>query len=186
MRIVGGEASGRKLRAPTGRTTRPTSDQVREAIFNILYGLQDIEGADVVDLFAGSGALGIEALSRGAAHATFVESDHHALTAIRDNLESTGMADRATVVRSDVLRWVADAPAFAVAFVDPPYAFSAWDELLDHLTVELAVLESGRAFSLPGTWRAVRDKRYGTTVVTLARPRGADGGEQDRPDTGLV
>lgn len=186
MRIVGGEASGRKLRAPTGRVTRPTSDQVREAIFNILFGLGGVEDKTVVDLFAGSGALGIEALSRGASHATFVESDHHALAAIRDNLESTGLAPRATVVRADVLRWITEAPTFGVAFVDPPYAFTAWDELLGGLQADLAVLESGRPFTLPPAWRAVRDKRYGTTVVTLVRPRGVDGGEQDRPDTGLV
>ena len=82
MRIVAGTAGGRKLVVPQGETTRPTSERVREAIFNSLYSLDAIDGADVLDLFAGSGALGLEALSRGAAHATLVETDRNALNAI--------------------------------------------------------------------------------------------------------
>src|SRR6185295_14611285 len=98
MRIVGGSLGGRVLRAPAGRATRPTSEKVREAVFNILG---DVEGASVLDLFAGSGALGIEALSRGAAHATFVDAGRPALATIRANLDELGLAPRATVLAGD-------------------------------------------------------------------------------------
>src|SRR3954464_7410125 len=97
VRIVGGNLGGRVLRAPTGAATRPTSEKVREAVFDILGPRVSVDGAHVLDLFAGSGALGLEALSRGAAHATFVDSARSAVTAIRDNLRALGGADRATV-----------------------------------------------------------------------------------------
>src|ERR687892_855757 len=97
VRVVGGSARGRTLVAPPGGRTRPTSDRVREAIFNALWSRGAVEGARVADLFAGSGALGVEALSRGAAHATFVDSDRAARAAIHRNVETCGVADRATI-----------------------------------------------------------------------------------------
>src|SRR5256885_6635218 len=100
MRIVGGSAGGRVLRAPAGAATRPTSEKVREALFQILG---DLTGARVLDLFAGSGALGLEALSRGAAHATFVDSARPALAAIRENLRDLALADRAEVIAGDAV-----------------------------------------------------------------------------------
>src|SRR5437764_414764 len=103
-RIVAGVLGGRRIVAPPGRGTRPTSDRVREALFSIL-GADAVEGARVLDLFAGSGALGIEALSRGAASATFVESDPRAAAAIDRNLEELGLVGR--VHRRDVFAWVA-------------------------------------------------------------------------------
>jgi 16S rRNA (guanine(966)-N(2))-methyltransferase RsmD len=121
MRIVGGSLSGRVLRAPKGAATRPTSEKVREAVFNILG--RSIEGAAVLDLFAGSGALGIEALSRGAAHATFVDSGKLPIQTLTANLAELGLADRATVVQADVVRHVARlAGPYQLVFVDPPYA----------------------------------------------------------------
>ncbi|HEX8741922.1 MAG TPA: 16S rRNA (guanine(966)-N(2))-methyltransferase RsmD [Thermoleophilaceae bacterium] len=119
MRVVAGRHRGRRLKAPPGRGTRPTADRVREALFSILG---PIEGISVLDLFAGSGALGIEALSRGAAAATFVESDRRAAAAIEANLEALG--EEADVVARDALAWLASAPpgtAFDLVFVDPPY-----------------------------------------------------------------
>src|SRR5437868_506441 len=98
MRIVGGDLRGRVLRAPAGMDTRPTSERVREAIFNIL---PDVEGMQVLDVFAGSGALGIEALSRGAAHATFIDLAKGALTAVRTNLREMTVEGRATVLAGD-------------------------------------------------------------------------------------
>ena len=169
MRVVSGIARGRKLVAPKGDATRPTSDFVREAIFNTLQAHVDLDGATVLDLFAGTGALGIEALSRGAHHATFVESGRHALFAIRDNLAATGFADRATVLDADATR--ADLPAVDVAFVDPPYAFAGWADLLTRIDAGLAVLESDREIDPPHPWRLLKAKRYGTTVVTLTSPR---------------
>jgi 16S rRNA (guanine966-N2)-methyltransferase len=166
VRVVAGTARGRKLVAPKGDLTRPTSDFVREAICNSLAGHVDLDGATVLDLFAGTGALGIEALSRGAAHATFVESHRAALTSIRTNLDATGFTDRATVVAADATR--AELPSVDVAFADPPYAFTAWPALLTRLDAAVAVIESDREVDVPDGWRVLRMKRYGTTVVTLA------------------
>ncbi len=99
MRVIAGTRGGRRLVAPDGADTRPTADRVREATFNALASLDALVDAEVVDLFAGSGAMGIEALSRGAAHATFVDDDRRAIEAVEANLAATGLADRATVVR---------------------------------------------------------------------------------------
>src|SRR5436190_12141863 len=136
MRVVSGSAKGRRLQAPKGTYTRPTSDRVREAIFNTLGSLGGIEGAAVADLFAGSGALGIEALSRGAAHVTFVDHDRHAVATIKANLAATGFDGQSRVVTGDVLGWLAaaSAAAFDVVLIDPPYDFTGWPVLFDRLT----------------------------------------------------
>jgi 16S rRNA (guanine966-N2)-methyltransferase len=169
MRVVGGSARGRRLQAPPGLTVRPTSDRAREAIFNSLTSLGALEGAHVVDLFAGTGALGIEALSRGAATGTFVEQDRKAVASIRANLDSLGF--EGTIVPRDVMRWVAERPAhFDLAFVDPPYAFDGWPELLEGLSAGIAVLEAREPIAVTGGWRVLKVKRYGGTVVTLAQP----------------
>jgi 16S rRNA (guanine966-N2)-methyltransferase len=122
MRIVAGQAKGRRLRTPSGRKTRPTADRVREALFSILGS---VEGLRVLDLFAGSGALGIEALSRGAGHAVLVDSDSRAVAAVQANLEAAGMEAEADVVRADAVRYLTRAAhagdAFDLILVDPPY-----------------------------------------------------------------
>ena len=174
MRVVAGVAGGRRLATVPGRSVRPTSDRVREAVFNALVSLGAVEGATVVDLFAGSGALGVEALSRGAASATFVDHDARALAVVRANLATTGLAPAAQVVRADALRFLAEAPGrFDLALVDPPYRFDdgAWTDLLGALEAEVAVLESDRPVQAGPRWDPLRVKRYGTTVVTLARSR---------------
>lgn len=170
MRVVAGTARGRRLDAPEGRDTRPTTDRVREAVFNALGSLDALADATVVDLFAGSGALGIEALSRGATHATFVERDRRARAVVAANLERCGLAGRATVVEADAERYLAGGVGpFDVALLDPPYAFDAWEALLATLPADLAVIESDREV-VPGPgWEVVRSKRYGTTLVTIAR-----------------
>lgn len=167
MRVVAGSARGRRLVAPEGRDTRPTGDRVRQAIFNALTSLDAVVGATVVDLYAGSGALGIEALSRGATHATFVERSSVALAAIRANLAATGLAARATVVQADALTWLATAAPVDLALADPPYAFADWPTLLARLPAALAVAESDREVEAPRGWLSLRVKRYGTTVVTF-------------------
>jgi 16S rRNA (guanine966-N2)-methyltransferase len=169
MRVVAGSARGRRLAVPPGTSVRPTSDRVREAVFNALGSLDAIDGATVVDLFAGSGALGIEALSRGAAHATFVDRDRAAVDCVRANLASCGLADRSTVVRGDGAAWAAGAPRHDLALLDPPYAFDEWSSLLLDLPAGLVVVESDRPVELPGGWEIVRDRRYGTTHVRVAR-----------------
>lgn len=172
--MVAGTVRGRRLATPRGAAVRPTTDRVREATFNALTSLDAVEGVTVVDLFAGSGALGIEALSRGARAATFVDDDPEALTCVRANLASTGLDGAATVVRSDALRFLASRPErFDLALLDPPYSFDdrAWSSLLAGLDAGLAVLESDREIGVGSRWEPVRVKRYGATVVTLVRLR---------------
>lgn len=123
MRVIAGKAKGRNLAAPKGRITRPTSDRVREALFSILQ--VRVPGSRVLDLYAGSGALGIEALSRGAGAATFVDRDVRAVAIIRMNLAACGFGHQATILRDDVLRALralaARGETFDLVFFDPPY-----------------------------------------------------------------
>jgi 16S rRNA (guanine966-N2)-methyltransferase len=122
MRVISGTAKGRRLRAPRGWRVRPTADRVKESLFNLLR--MDWETCRVMDLFAGSGALGIEALSRGALEALFVEEDPQCLSVIQQNLQGCGLTDRGRVLRSDVLRFLSGKKGhkgFGVTFADPPY-----------------------------------------------------------------
>jgi 16S rRNA (guanine966-N2)-methyltransferase len=167
MRVISGEFGGRKLVAPDGTTTRPTTDKVRQAVFNSLGSMGVVEGAVVADLFAGSGALGIEAISRGAERCTFVERDRHALRALRENIDTLGIADRCTVHASDVIPWVPAMRNIDIAFIDPPYQFEGWPGLLAVLDVGLVVAESDDPIDPAEGWTQSRSRRYGRTWVTL-------------------
>lgn len=184
MRIVAGRHRGRAVSAPPGRGVRPTPDRVREAVFNMLEhrpadGFPGLLGAAVLDAFCGTGALGLEALSRGAAHATFLDSAPAALAACRGNVRALGEGGRATVLRSDCLRPArAAAPAApaAIAFADPPYrmgmAAPALDALRDAGWIgagTLCVVQTGAAdaFEAPDGLSVVDDRRYGATRVRL-------------------
>ena len=167
MRVVAGELGGRTIATPHGLTTRPTTDKVRQAIFNSLTSQGILVDAVVADLFAGSGALGIEALSRGARRCTFVERDRAALLALRDNIATLGLADRATVVVSDVLAWVPALRGADVVFADPPYRFEGWSRLLATLDAPLLVAEGSAAIEGGSGWDVVRSRRYGRTWVTI-------------------
>jgi 16S rRNA (guanine966-N2)-methyltransferase len=174
VRIVGGSSRGRKLVAPVAEAVRPTSDRVREAIFDILGSMTDLHGMKVADLFAGTGALGIEALSRGVGSVTFVERDPDAAKAVRVNLESTGLdGPEAVVVRRDVLDYLralrGDQAEFDLVLCDPPYSFELWEELLELLQGKLCVLESGSELTIPSRWMVLRSRRYGSTLVTVVR-----------------
>ena len=178
LRVVAGEARGLRLDVPDGPSTRPTSDRVREAVFNALESLGAIEGARVLDAFAGSGALGIEALSRGADHVTFVETEATARTIIVANLASTGLTDRATVMGGDGARHVSGSGLWGLVLLDPPYAYDLWDSVLPEVAKGLGpegvlVLESDREVALPPSLVGIRTKQYGGTVVTFATPAGA-------------
>lgn len=168
MRIVAGELRGRRIVSPGGHTTRPTTDKVREAIFNALGSLDVVVGARVADLYAGSGALGFEALSRGATFCTFVERDRSALSAIEENRAVLGVRDRTRVKSGDALRMAATIDAELV-FADPPYGFDDWPRLLDSLpeSVGFVVAESAAAVEAPPGWSQTRAKRYGRTWVTF-------------------
>ncbi len=173
--MIAGDLGGRRLVAPDGATTRPTSDRVREATFNALGSLGAIEDATVLDLFAGSGALGIEALSRGATRATFVEQDRGALTALHANLDSLGLGrDRAEVIVGDAVVLLGGtrlAGPWDLVLADPPYTFDAWHELLERLDAHVVVCESGAPLPPVPGWTERRAKRYGSTVVSIiSRP----------------
>jgi 16S rRNA (guanine966-N2)-methyltransferase len=142
---------------------------VRQAIFNVLTSRGGVEGAGVADLFAGSGALGIEALSRGAEHCTFVENDRVALRQLEQNIRALALGGSTTVVAGDVLDRARRLHGVDIVFADPPYTFGAWAELLAALAevgVSTVVAESDRAVSVDG-WEVVRSKRYGRTWVTV-------------------
>ena len=176
MRVIGGSLGGRRLRAPVGRGTRPTAERVREALFSILG---DIDDASVLDLYAGSGALGIEALSRGAASAVFVERSASALAALRGNLQDLGLyAPAVQVRRADVLGALGTArrrhETYDLVFIDPPYRRAA--ALQSQLSTALAplltsgarvVTESGLRSPLTLDFDALAERRYGDTVLTI-------------------
>jgi len=170
MRIVAGEWAGRRIQAPPGRGTRPTTDRVREAWMSTVA--PHLPGARVLDLFAGSGALGLEALSRGAASATFVEHDAKALSALRANVDALGASEAATVVKGDALKYARglDAGAFDMAFADPPYAKGFARELAEAFAAVpfagLLCIEHGKDDVLPELAGA-RTRRYGDTYLTF-------------------
>ena len=151
MRIIAGQLRGRTLQAPPGLTTRPTADRVREALFSMLASrLGSFEGLRVADLFAGSGALGLEALSRGAEHVTFVESESKTQGSIRSNAEKLGVADRVRIVGGSALALPRSDP-FDLIFADPPYGGGAGSAVLK------AVCDA--AWLAPGGWMSVETER---------------------------
>lgn len=178
LRVVAGSARGRRLDAPGGTAIRPTSERVREATFNALDSLGAVDGARVVDAFAGSGALGIEALSRGADHVTFVESDASARVVIEANLASIGFEDRSRVVGGDGIAVATSMGPWDLVLLDPPYVFDRWHDALVAVRTVLVeegivVIESGGEVPLPAGLHPLRTKTYSGTVVTFASPLGA-------------
>jgi 16S rRNA (guanine966-N2)-methyltransferase len=174
LRVGAGDVGGRRLEAPRG--IRPTQSLVRGAIFDIVG--PRVTDAVVIDLFAGSGALGIEALSRGAASSTFVDRDERAVRVIRDNLDALGLGERGRVVRADVARWLQVDPGAvgraSLVLLDPPYDDAVLDRalaLLDELAAEGAtvVAEHAQRQPLPGLrrLRPDRERRYGDTAVSV-------------------
>jgi 16S rRNA (guanine966-N2)-methyltransferase len=176
VRIVAGTARGRRIVAPEGRTTRPTLDRVRQAIFNALEAREMVRNAVVLDLFGGSGALGLEALSRGAASVTLVEADRVAVQVARENAETLGFTDQVKTIRSDVNRWLDGGGAATLqptlVLADPPYEWSEWPKLFAALpaSVVCAVVETGGPLAEIAGWDVLRAQRYGGTVVTMLTP----------------
>ncbi len=179
MRIVAGTARGRRLVVPEGVDVRPTSDRAREATFNALDSIGATRDAVVLDLFAGTGALGLEALSRGAAHVTFVDRSAAAIDAVRANVDALGFGERATVVRADAMDRVSrSTDVYDLALLDPPYTFDAWPELLERVRAEVVMVESDQQIDVMPHWVAFRQKRYAGTVVVLARAASVAGSEE--------
>ena len=185
MRIIAGDKRGRRIAAPPGRDTRPTSDRVREAVFDMLTARlgSDLGGGRVLDAFAGSGALGLEALSRGTGPAVFVESDRKALKVLRANIAELGLEPRGQVVAADVFRLAVTnalpAGPFSLLFADPPYRIDAArvGELFETLarggaveTDAWAIYEhdAGTRAVWPEPFSQVDRRVYGTTAVSIA------------------
>ncbi len=179
MRVIAGEMGGRRIKAPKGHRTRPTADRVREALFSAVAPW--LRGAQVLDLYAGSGAVGIEALSRGAAWAVFVESDARAVQVIRENLAALKVADHARLIRSDALRAIAGLASagnrFDLIFLDPPYR-TPLEPVLARLEgagllaeTGLVVVQHFSKTALPQLkgWTHWKAKRYGETTLTFLK-----------------
>ena len=167
MRVVAGDLRGRRIESPVDDATRPTTDKVREAVFNSLTSLGAVEGAVVWDLFAGTGAMGIEALSRGAERCVFVENSKSALTVLRANIDVLALGTRSRVVSGSAIGQSCDDADIVIA--DPPYGFDKWNELLERLGKCLVVAESGGTLPSIDDWDVLRERKYGRTVVTFLR-----------------
>jgi 16S rRNA (guanine966-N2)-methyltransferase len=185
LKIVGGKHRGRTIATPEGQTTRPTSNRAREALFNILMhanwssdGTSPLIDARVLDAFAGSGALGIEALSRGAAHVTFLDSDPAAVKLIGENLRKVGETAAAKVIRADVTRPPPSREACDLVFLDPPYRSGLAAPALTALAEAgwlkpgaVATVELGHAEDLgpPARFETIDERRYGAAKIVILR-----------------
>ena len=184
MRVIAGKAKGRKLRSAPGDTTRPITDRAKESLFNILGG--EVVDALFLDLFAGTGSVGIEALSRGARRAVFVERNRRAIETIKENLKITGLADQAELTRDDVFRFLAREPAekFDLIYIAPPQYKGLWAETLLALDGRCFLTEDGLAIAqiYPKEYQdlelknldLVDQRKYGSTMLCFYRNTTAD------------
>ena len=182
MRVITGTARGRRLKELQGMDTRPTTDKVKESMFSILQF--DIEGRRVLDLFAGTGQLGIEALSRGAAAAVFVDKRADAVKLVRDNLELCGLLDQARVRSGDSLAYLRSGEKFDLIFLDPPYASGLLEQALSDIAGfdicrehGIIMAESPADAVLPALeapYRLYREYRYGKSKLTVYHRQGSE------------
>ena len=193
LRVIAGKARGMKLKAVPGDSTRPVMDRVKEALFSIIGS--DIQGASFLDLFAGTGSVGIEALSRGASFAQFVDLNRRACAVIRDNLDHTGLDDRASVTRRDALQLLSRPPGrhFDFIYVAPPQYKALWRMSLDaldqnaawrHMDTRIIVQIDPREFEPASRHLHLREtdqRRYGSTMLVFYRFAGADE-SADKPE----
>ena len=178
MRVITGKARGVQLKTPDGLNTRPTTDRVKEALFSIIHF--DIPGADVLDLFAGTGQLGIEALSRGAASAVFVDVSNDACMLIKENLKRTKLQINTQVVKAEYMQYLRNCrQKFGIIFLDPPYTEDFLEKSLNFLT-EIDILQSGGIIvterplgkTLSGDFSGYsrsKDYKYGKVILTIFR-----------------
>ena len=181
MRIIAGTLRRRKISVPRGLEVRPTTDRTREAIFSMIFGRIDLPSARVLDLFAGSGALGFEAVSRGAAHVTFVESSSRIASVIQSNAQDLDVESKVDIVVDDVKRFAARhrAPLYDVVLADPPYSFREIEALPDTLMGLVApggllILEHDGRYDFREHSNVVRSRAYGRTTVSLFAPLYSD------------
>lgn len=181
MRVITGTARGRKLREPKDDKIRPTTDKIKESVFNIVQF--DIEGRQVLDLFAGTGQLGIEALSRGAAHAVFTDTSPEAIRLTKENLQTAGLTQKAEVLHTDALACLAAGRRYDLVFADPPYDTDLLDQVIQNTIAFDILKENGIMIcesrqdkpmpDVPAPYRKGREYKYGKIKLTLYR-RDAD------------
>lgn len=191
MRIIAGHLRRRPLASPKGHLTRPTTDRTREAIFNLVASRLDLVGADVLDLFAGTGAIGLEAVSRGAAAVTFIEQSSQVLKFARQNAEALGVADHCTFLRADAVSYLEryGGPPYDAIFADPPYELDGLRRLPDlalpHLKSHgLFVLEHDNRLAFDDHPCLDTSRPYGRTIVSIFKPapEGLEDGEEGMED----
>jgi 16S rRNA (guanine966-N2)-methyltransferase len=182
MRIISGIYKRRKLLAPKGDTTRPTSDRARESLFNVLQNLVDFEGMNVLDLFAGSGAFAFEALSRGAEHATLIEQNRKVIEAINENANTLGADSQVEIIQKDVYKWLEIASTqYDIIFADPPYddirtleslpisIFAS--RLLNSGSLVIVEHRNGSALKIPPGAEKIRELSAGEAVFSFLRQK---------------
>jgi len=197
LRVIAGSAKGRRLLPVPGEGTRPITDRVKESLFDILGG--DVEGSRFLDLFAGTGSVGIEALSRGAERAVFVDSARKAIETVRRNLQITGLADRAEVVQSDAFRFLereAGSGAYDYVYVAPPQYRGLWSRALLALDVGDLLAPDGAVIVqiYPKEYHAARlerlrladERRYGSTLLLFYQQAKADDDMPDEASSGTA
>jgi 16S rRNA (guanine(966)-N(2))-methyltransferase RsmD len=198
MRIIGGTSRGRRLLTPWRQSIRPTSDRVKESIFNILG--ENVEGKVVLDLFAGTGSLGIEALSRGAKRAIFIEKGRQASRLIQKNLLQCGMKERSEILPKDALRAIGilgqRKESFDLILMDPPYQEGLIQKTLTKLGSEriyhedsILIVEHNRREILPNLmvrWDLIRQRKIGDTIISFLKPRLSDDGQESTDGEGTT
>ena len=168
MRVISGSAKGRKLVVPSGDHVRPTKDRVKEAIFNSLHSYGLVENRSFLDLFSGTGSLGIEALSRGAKSVVFIDHHAEAIDCIILNVEKLNYGSTSKILKMDALSFLERDNYFDVALLDPPYKYEHWGTLLKRVNAHSIVIESSEQVTLESDWEIIKSQKYGQTNLLIA------------------
>ena len=174
MRVISGSAKGRKLVVPSGDHVRPTKDRVKEAIFNSLHSYGLVENRSFLDLFSGTGSLGIEALSRGAKSAVFIDHHAEAIDCIILNVEKLNYGSTSKILKTDALSFLERDDYFDVALLDPPYKYEHWGTLLQRVNAHSIVIESSEQVTLESDWEIIKSQKYGQTNLLIASRQSKD------------
>ncbi|MEC8334133.1 MAG: 16S rRNA (guanine(966)-N(2))-methyltransferase RsmD [Actinomycetota bacterium] len=168
MRVIAGVEKGRKLVAPSGDHIRPTKDRVKEAIFNSLHSYGLVNDKSFLDLFSGTGSLGIEALSRGANSVVFVDNNQEAIDCITLNVKKLNYGSVSKILKTDALNFLKKEEYFDIALIDPPYKYEHWSALLEHINAHSIVIESSEKVILESDWQIIKSQKYGQTNLLIA------------------